>query len=178
VAQPMDRPTKPRGQPTPQSKPPAWPPAPPSAYRPPARPPTAATGAAKPPAKPPTATAGAARPPRRDRGWLIDFLLGVLFGMTVMLAAGTILWGFGILPILEVYPESAACISSALPPAVSDLRCRLPRDTRASAGGRHPVSPPQHRTCWRRNRGVLRLPVPIPGTRARRWRPVADDRIR
>jgi hypothetical protein len=29
--------------------------------------------------------------------------------MTIMLAAGTILWGFGILPILEVYPESAAC---------------------------------------------------------------------
>jgi hypothetical protein len=29
--------------------------------------------------------------------------------MTVMLAAGTILWGFGILPIIEVYTDAGAC---------------------------------------------------------------------
>ena len=113
MAQPMDRPTKPRGQATPPSRPPGWPPAPPSASRPPAKPPPAATGAAKPPARPPTGATGAAKPPRWDRGRLASFLLGVLLGMTVMLTAGTILWGFGILPIIEIYTDQGACPQAA-----------------------------------------------------------------
>jgi hypothetical protein len=44
-------------------------------------------------------------PPRKDRSRLASFLVGVLLGMTLMLATGTILWGFGILPIIEVYTD-------------------------------------------------------------------------
>ena len=144
MAQPMDRPTKPRGQATPPSRPPAWPPAPPSASRPPAKPPTATTGAAKPPAKPPTGTSSAAKPPRWDRGRLASFLLGVLLGMTIMLTAGTILWGFGILPILEVYPQSAACaqLTPFLPMCPTCAAACPETAVPPGGGGETPTAPP------------------------------------
>ena len=122
MAQPLDRPTKPRVPNTSQAKPPAR--TPPGAAKPPAATPP---GAAKPPAvtppgassppppgapKPPT-TIGTPMPPRNDRSRLTSFLLGVLLGMTVMLATGTILWGFGILPIIEIYTDQGACPQSA-----------------------------------------------------------------
>jgi len=111
VAQPLDRPTKPRVPTTSKATPAGA--TPPGAARPPAAWPPGVSSPPPPGAPKPPATAGTPMPPRKDHSRLTSFLLGVLLGMTVMLATGTILWGFGILPIIEVYTDAGACPQTA-----------------------------------------------------------------